>query len=392
MGEFAGYDMPLWFSSALEEHRAVRERAGLFDLGHMGTILVRGRFAEVFLDLVFSNYAAWLHPGQAQYGFLLDHRGHVIDDLMIYRLGKEEFLLVVNAVNEDKDFRWLAAINAGEIPPDPARPWVRPEGAVEIRFLKHEEEGLVDLALQGPRSRDILAKFLPRKEALRLKALRRMEFLELEIVGTSVICARTGYTGEPMGFELYVPKERATDVWEAILQAGEGFGVRPCGLAARDSLRCEAGLPLWGHELAGPHGIFPHEAGFGAYVKLHKPFFVGREAFKGALLRWDREIVRFEIPAGERPVRAGAAVLDRSGRVVGWVTSCNALPEGKQVGMAVIWQRNIPEGMALGFTAGEMPERLELGARLPWVISGKVVPRFLIKAPSDLRALGVEGE
>ena len=381
MVEFAGYDMPLWFSSALEEHRAVRERAGLFDLGHMGTILVSGRRAEAFLDLVFSNYAAWLHPGQAMYGFLLDHRGHVIDDLMVYRLGRDEFLLVVNAANEERDFQWLSAINAGAIPLDPDRPWVRPEGEVTIRFLKEEEGGLVDLALQGPRSREVLCALLSRWDALRLRSLRRMEFFRTAIAGAPVICARTGYTGESMGYELYVPKERAAEVWEAVLDAGKGHGVLPCGLAARDSLRCEAGLPLWGHELAGPHGVLPHEAGFGAYVKLHKPFFVGREAFRDAFARWEREIVRFAVPAGERPVRPGAAVLDRGGEVIGWVTSSTPVPDGRQVGMALLWRRGVGRGTPLGFAMGEPPGELSLGARLPRIAWGEVLPRFLARRP-----------
>ncbi|MGY4706553.1 hypothetical protein ACVNPS_02195 [Candidatus Bipolaricaulota sp. J31] len=381
MAEFAGYDMPLWFSSALEEHRAVRERAGLFDLGHMGTIMVSGRYAEAFLDLLFSNYVAWLHPGQAMYGFLLDHGGHVIDDLMVYRLGREEFLLVVNAANEDRDFAWLKAVNAGEVPPDPDRPWVEPPGEVELRFLKEEDGGLVDLALQGPCSREVLAALLSRRDNLRLRSLRRMEFFRAEIAGVPVICARTGYTGEPMGYELYVPKEKALEVWEAVLEAGKEFGVLPCGLAARDSLRCEAGLPLWGHELAGPHGVLPHEAGFGAYVKLHKPFFMGREAFRDAFARWEREIVRFGIPAGERLVRAGAAVLDRGGEVIGWVTSSTPVPDGRQVGMALLWRRGVGQGTPLGFAMGEPPGELSLGAKLPRIAWGEVLPRFLARRP-----------
>ncbi|NOX45341.1 MAG: aminomethyl transferase family protein, partial [Caldiserica bacterium] len=296
-------------------------------------------------------------------------------------LGREEFLLVVNAVNEIRDYRWLSAINAGEIPLDPGRPWVEWSGAVEIRFLKDEEAGLVDLALQGPRSRDILARLLSRQGALRLRSLRRMEFFRTEIAGVPVICARTGYTGEAMGFELYVPKERATEVWEAVLGAGEGFGVLPCGLAARDSLRCEAGLPLWGHELAGPHGVLPHEAGFGAYVKVHKPFFVGREAFRDAFARWEREVVRFAVPAGERPVRPGAAVLDRGGEVIGWVTSATPVPDGRQVGMALLWRRGVPRGTPLGFAMGDAPERIALGARLPRIAWGEVLPRFLARRP-----------
>ncbi|MEN3009504.1 MAG: serine hydroxymethyltransferase [Candidatus Bipolaricaulaceae bacterium] len=370
MTHFAGYEMPLWYTSALAEHRAVRTQAGLFDLGHMGVFSVSGRYAESFLNLVTTNYAGWLHPGQSQYAFLLDPEGHVLDDLMVYRLGPEEFLLVVNAANEGKDWDWLGAVNEGRALLDPERPWVEPDGPVVLRDLKREE-GLVDLALQGPASRAILARLLLPRDRHRLVALRRTEFLDVRLAGHEVLCARTGYTGEPLGYELLVPGPAVEAVWETLLDAGKEKGLVPCGLAARDSLRTEAGLPLYGHELAGELDILPHEAGFAPYVKLHKPFFVGRAAYLRALQNWTREVVRFGVEPGQRPIRAGAAVVDATGAVVGRVTSCAVLEEG-QVGMALVPRALAAPETRLGFVVSPGGEN-----RVPLVVWGKVLPRFL---------------
>ena len=377
MAPFAGYLMPLWYTSALSEHRAVRERAGLFDLGHMGVFEVSGRYAESFLNLVTTNYAGWLHPGQSQYGFLLDPTGKVIDDLMVYRVSSDRFILIVNAANELKDWDWLCAVNEGKALLDLERPWVEPDGPVTLRNLKEGDEGLVDLALQGPASRSILLRLLSSRDKHRLVALRRTEFLELSLLGTEILCARTGYTGEPLGYELLVPKSAAEKIWEALLDAGKDKGLLPCGLAARDSLRTEAGLPLYGHELSGPEEILPHEAGFAPYVKLHKPFFVGRSAYLRALGDWKREVVRFVIEPGQRPVRAGTPVVDKSGTVVGKVTSCVVLEEG-QVGMALVPRELAQPETPLGFVVSPgAGEELKPGTRLPLVLWGKVIPRFL---------------
>ncbi|MFO8033635.1 MAG: serine hydroxymethyltransferase [Candidatus Bipolaricaulota bacterium] len=378
MQAFAGYEMPLWYSSAKAEHQAVRTAAGLFDLGHMGVVEVSGRYAESFLNLVTSNYAGWLHPGQSQYAFLLTPEAAVIDDVMVYRRGCDRFLVVVNAANEAVDWDWLTTVNEDKPLLDPDRPWVAPDGPVKLRDLKGlgGEDGRVNLALQGPSSRDILSRLLGRQGQTRLRALRRTEFLELELCGVGVICSRTGYTGEDLGYELYVPLASVKQIWQTILDAGSDLGVLPCGLAARDSLRTEAGLPLHGHELAGENGLLPHEAGFAPYVKLHKPFFVGREAYLQALQAWEREVVRFELPAGGRPARAGAAVVERSGKLVGRVTSCAVVPEG-QAGMALLWKRGVEPETPLGVVMGDkLPDALEPGARLPLVQWGKVLPRF----------------
>lgn len=377
MGLFAGYEMPLWYTSASSEHRAVRERAGLFDLGHMGVLEVRGRYAESFLNLVTTNYAGWLRVGQSQYGFLLDLSGRVIDDLMVYRVSEDRFILIVNAANELKDWDWLQAVNEGRAVLDLERPWIEPDGPVTLKNLKEGADGLVNLALQGPASRAILVSLLSGRDKHRLIALRRTDFLELSLLGTEILCSRTGYTGEPLGYELLVPKSEAERVWEALLDAGREKGLVPCGLVARDSLRTEAGLPLYGQELAGPQEILPHEAGFAPYVKLHKGFFVGRSAYLAALSNWTREIVRFFVEPGQRPIRAGAAVVDRTGTVVGAVTSCAVLGEG-QVGMALVPRELAQPETPLGFVVSpDAPGEIKPGSRLPLVVWGKVITRFL---------------
>lgn len=380
MAEFAGFEMPLWYTSALAEHRATRERGGLFDLGHMGAFAVEGRFAESFLNLATTNYAAWLHPGQSQYSFLLTPDGAVVDDLIVYRESRNRFLLIVNAANANKDWDWLTAINDRKAVLDPDRPWVEPDGPVTLRDLRGEgPNALVDIALQGPRSRAVLLRLLPVPDRHRLIALRRTEFREVSVGGIPVLCARTGYTGEQLGYEILVSPTEARGLWESLIEVGREEGLPPVGLAARDSLRTEAGLPLYGHELAGPHRILPHEAGFAPYVKLHKPFFIGRSAAVRGLRNWQREVVRFAIDPGHRPVRAGALVVDPRGQVVGWVTSCVTL-EGGQVGMALLAARGVPADAPLGFMVGGeggLPPALEPGARLPLFVWGRVVPRFL---------------
>ncbi len=379
MAEFAGFEMPLWYTSALAEHRAVREAVGLFDLGHMGAFAVEGRYAESFLNLVTTNYAGWLRPGQSQYGFLLAPDGAVLDDLMVYRESRDRFLLVVNAANADKDWDWLSAVNSGKVLLDPARPWIEPDGTVTLRDLRQGSEALVNIALQGPRSRALLHRLLSRPDWHRLVALRRTEFRDFTVARKPVLCARTGYTGEPLGYELLVPSAQAVELWEALVEAGHAHQLQPIGLAARDSLRTEAGLPLYGHELEGPHRVLPHEAGFAPYVKLHKPFFVGRSAYLRAIRRWTREIVRFHIGPGQRPVRAGAPVVDKGEQVLGWVASCVALETG-QVGMALLSARGLGEGTPLGFVRGterDLPAAIEPGTRLPVQVWGAAVPRFL---------------
>jgi len=379
---FAGWEMPVWYGSALDEHRAVREAAGLFDLGHMGVFQVEGPYAAEFLNVVTANYASWLGHGESQYAHLFDPDGKVIDDIFVYRRAADRYLVVVNASNEEKDWAWLSGVNDGRYSIDNEIPQRRPGPRVTLRDLK-KERGVIDIALQGPRSTAILAKLLSKRDRLAVSALKRTGFCEIDVDGHQLLVARTGYTGEEVGYEMYVGGADAIWLWTSLLEAGAPLGLRACGLAARDSTRTEAGLPLYGHDLAGEHCITPYEAGFGAYVKLHKPFFIGRTHCLEMVKTPKREIVRFEVTApGARPVRVEAAVCDRNGAVLGRVTSCVSLGD-RQVGLALLERLGLDPGSPVnlvnpaGRTGTDRPAKgLRIGDRVTLPIPGRIVPRF----------------
>ncbi len=374
---FAGWEMPVWYTSALEEHRAVRRAAGMFDLGHMGVFQVEGEGATDFLNSVTSNYEGWLEDGQSHYAYLFAPDGHVIDDIWIYRRAWNRYLVVVNAANEDKDWAWLNGVNEGTCDVGAGDPQSRLAPHVTLRDLKRER-GVMDIALQGPKSPAILKRVLPPAEAQIVGALERTEFAEVSVEGHQLLVARTGYTGEPLGYEIYSAAPDALWLWHKLLEVGRPLGLRPCGLASRDSTRTEAGLPLYGHELAGRHDVNPFEAGFGPYVKLHKCFFVGRDACVSSYMNSTREIVRFEVDAGARPVRDGALVLDRNGTVLGWVTSCVSLGEA-QVGLALLERQGLAEGTPILLAPSSRPETggpAAVGSRLPVMSSGRIASRF----------------
>ena len=386
---FAGWTMPVWYTSIGEEHRAVREAAGLFDVSHMGVLEVRGEHATRFLDLVTTSYVPSLRPGQAQYAFLLDPNGSVIDDILIYCLAPDRYMLVVNAANAEKDKAWLDAVNAREVLLDRQYPQKAVDVAVEIRDLKAPSSGAdrrVDLSLQGPHSLAILQKVVDDEAASRaLARLRRSEFLQASVAGTAALISRTGYTGEAYGFELYVHPDRAPAVWNLLLREGSEFGIKPAGLGARDSTRTEAGLPLYGHELAGPYDVTPAEAGYASFVKLHKPFFVGRRAFGEREARSGMTIVRFRLNArGVRMAKTGDPVVSKRGECIGYVTSAAAV-EGVQIGMAYVDRRYEEEGTAIGIfplprergRQGEPAKAdLKLGDRLLLHEEATVLSRF----------------
>ena len=382
MVEFAGWQMPAWYSSALEEHNAVRRAAGLFDLGHMGVFSVGGPHAAAFLNAVTSNYADWLAPGESHYAYLLDPGGEVLDDIWVYRRAADRFLLVVNAVNEEKDWAWLRGVNERRYTIDTAHPTRRASRPVTLRNLK-AQRGVMDIAIQGPASQRILEQLLDPGGQARIAALRRTHFCEHDVDGRQLLIARTGYTGEPVGYEIYGRSEDAQWLWGRLLEAGEPMGLRPCGLAARDSTRTEAGFPLYGHELAGPHAINPFEAGFASYVKLHKPFFIGRRHAVTAYRDRSREVLRFAVSEhGARPVHVGAALVDRRGDVLGRVTSCVSLGE-TQIGMALVERVGIEEGTPITVLvpprrdeAAKASADLAYGDRVAVPVSAVVLPRF----------------
>jgi glycine hydroxymethyltransferase len=378
---FAGWEMPVWYTSALEEHRAVRRAAGLFDLGHMGVFQVEGERATEFLDAVTSNYEGWLEDGQSHYAYLLGPDGKAIDDIWVYRRAWNRYLVVVNAANEQKDWAWLAGVNEGRYAVDSDHPTCRLAPGVVLRDLKRER-GVMDIALQGPKSCTVLKEILGPGERRIVAALERTEFVEVTADGHQLLVARTGYTGEPLGYEIYSAAADALWLWNRLLDLGRPLGLLPCGLASRDSTRTEAGLPLYGHELAGPHDINPFEAGFGPYIKLHKAFFVGRAACIDYYLEQKREIVRFEVEAGSRPVREGALILDRNGTVLGHVTSCVSLGEA-QIGLALLERRGLdadtPVLLVPAPRPDSSPQTADVGARLPVASPGRIVSRFLAR-------------
>ena len=389
MVPFAGYDMPVWYTSVGEEHAAVREAAGLFDVTHMGVLDARGPHALAFLNLVTGNDVAALAVGESQYSHFLLPDGSVVDDLMVYRVEDDTYLVVVNASNNDKDWAWLNAVNEGRVSIDEARPWARVQQPAALRDLRDPQHGAdcrVDIALQGPRSADILNTLAGSDAAFakRLKAMPWAGVMRANPGGFDLIISRTGYTGERVAYELFVHPDRAVDLWNALLAGGESYGLKACGLASRDSTRTEAGLPLYGHEMAGALGLNPADAGFGSFVKVYKPFFIGRDAFVRHEATRDRDLVRFRMnDKGVRRPESGDPVLDRRGKVIGHVTSCAIDSEGYLLGQAIVPSALAEPGTPLfiyQMGGGVRPikgvEHANLGNRLPMPDAATVQTRF----------------
>lgn len=388
MAPFAGYEMPLWYTSVSEEHLAVRQAAGLFDVSHMGVLEASGPYALEFLNLVTTNDVSALDVGQSHYTYLLFPDGRVVDDLLVYRRGPEQFMMVVNASNNDKDWAWLKAVNEGRVQIDSQRPWVKVQQPAVLRDLRDPRWGAecrVDVALQGPRSTEILlALGADAATTRRIKALPWAGLTEGVVGGFNLIISRTGYTGERTAYELFVHPDQAPAFWQALMAAGQPLGLKPCGLAARDSTRTEAGLPLYGHELAGPLDLNPGDAGFGSYVKLWKPFFVGRRAFIGREEKRERVVTRFRMnEKGVRRPENGDPVLDKRGKVIGTVTSCAIDSEGYLLGQAILPLAAAEPGTPLfiyqlggGARPIQSPAQVKVGARLPMPDGATVLTRF----------------
>jgi glycine hydroxymethyltransferase len=359
---FAGWEMPVWYSGVFEEHTAVRQAAGLFDVAHMGVWEATGRGACAFLDAVCANEIMSLSPGQSLYTHFLAPDGNVIDDLMVYCRAHDRYLIVVNASNDDKDWTWINAVREGKVCIDSEKPWAKAPGRadVHLRNLRAKSSGTdqrVDLALQGPKSRDILlALGSDPATARRVRSLARTALCDATLGGFDLIVSRTGYTGEVMSFELFVHPDQAAALWNALLAVGGPLGLRPAGLGARDSLRTEAGLPLYGHEMAGPLGLSVGQAGFDSYVKTHKPWFIGRAAFLAQEKTRTGEIARFRFNRkGVRMAHPGDAVLDANGQPIGSITSCAIDSERFLVGQAYLPLASIAEGtpIQIAYPAGE---------------------------------------
>ncbi|MBI3242183.1 MAG: serine hydroxymethyltransferase [Chloroflexi bacterium] len=390
MVPFAGWEMPVQYSGVLEEHLATRQAAGLFDVSHMGVWDAKGPGACAFLDAVTTNEAAALRPGQSMYSQFLAPNAHVLDDCYIYMLAAEHYLIVVNASNDDKDWAWVNAVKNGKVMVDEARPRVAAPGreAVTLRNLRadsSETDMRVDIALQGPKSREILLALGANNKSLITK-LKRTELCRATVGGFDLIVARTGYTGEQMGFELFVHPDHVVDLWNALMKAGAPLGLKPCGLASRDSLRTEAGLPLYGDEMAGHLDLGVGDAGFESYVKTHKPWFVGRKAFIAQEKNRKGEVARFRFNAKSgRMAHNGDPVLDDKGRVIGEVTCCSIDTEGYRSGQAYLELRHTSEGTPIYIfqSASDKPEKarkgLKVGEKVTLPEAATVLSRFLKK-------------
>ncbi|MFH1422227.1 MAG: hypothetical protein ABIH42_05890, partial [Planctomycetota bacterium] len=344
---FAGWHMPVWYTRVSEEHAAVRNTAGIFDVSHMGLFEIKGEYATRFLDIVLSNYVPWFRTGQAFYAYALGPDGNIIDDTFTYKLADDWYYIIVNASNTDKMWTWFNGVNDRKYLIDRENPSIEVEGHADIRNLKSQELGAerkVNVALQGPNSLSILLNMISNEEEKRrLKVLPWSNVMWADISGEKCLIARTGYTGERVAFEIYVPWNFAVDFWCKTLEAGADFNLKPCGLGSRDSTRTEAGLPLYGHELAGPLNVSPIEAGYGAFVRFHKPFFIGRKAMMKNEKTRNSEIIRFKLlDKNVRTLHLGDPIASKRAKHVGYVTS-SVLVDEYQIGMAYIDRKmNVP--------------------------------------------------
>ncbi|MEU7165085.1 glycine cleavage system aminomethyltransferase GcvT [Streptomyces morookaense] len=316
MTDFAGWDMPLRYGSERDEHLAVRTRAGLFDLSHMGEITLTGPQAGAALDFALVGSLSALAVGRARYTMICNAEGGILDDLIVYRLGEQEFMVVANASNAQTVLDALTERAAGF--------------DTEVR---DDRDNYALIAVQGPASPGILKSVTDAD----LDGLKYYAGLPGTVAGVPALIARTGYTGED-GFELFVAPADAEKLWQALTEAGAAEGLVPCGLSCRDTLRLEAGMPLYGHELTT--ATTPFDAGLGRVVKFDKQGdFVGREALQAAAARAEtappRKLVGL-VAAGRRVPRAGYQVV-AGGEVVGEVTSGAPSPTlGKPIAIAYV--------------------------------------------------------
>jgi aminomethyltransferase len=336
MVEFGGWDMPVQYSSILEEHAAVRSAAGLFDISHMGRYMVRGPDALAFLQHVATCDVAAIGVGQSNYGLLCHPHGGIVDDIFIYHL-PDEYLVVVNASNRDKDMAWLQA-HAGAF-------------AVEI---EDRSEEWAMLAFQGPAAEAILDQ-AEDVEADDLTSLPFHGVALCRLFGLDGLIARTGYTGED-GFELFFDASHAGRVWDALLELGASAGAKPCGLGARDSLRFEPCLALYGHEISDE--INPYEARLGWVVKLEKGPFVGSEALAAIKTAGPtRRLTAFEM-VGKGIARGDYPVQSLEGERIGFVTTGMPSPTlGKPLGLALVPTALSKAGSEFDIVIREKPVR-----------------------------------
>ncbi|GAC1357421.1 MAG: glycine cleavage system aminomethyltransferase GcvT [Herpetosiphon sp.] len=341
MVEFGGWDMPVQYTGIVDEHQATRNAAGLFDISHMGQVDVRGKQALAFLQHIATQDIATIKPGHSNYALMCYPDGGIVDDIFVYNRG-DRFLVVVNASNTDKDFAWMQEHAVG----------------FDVQVDNMSPDTIM-LALQGPQAEDILQ----RATESDIEGLAFHGVAEATLFAhVPAIVARTGYTGED-GFELFFPNQYAVEVWDGLLDLGREVGLKPVGLGARDSLRFEPKLALYGHEIG--EEINPYEAGLGWVVKLDKGPFIGREALqriKAAGAR--RKLIGLEM-VGRGIARGGYPVVSVNGDTIGEVTTGMPAPTiGKNLALALV-----------------KSEHAAIGGELDVLVRGKPVRAKVVKTP-----------
>lgn len=338
--EFAGYEMPIQYSSIIAEHKAVRNSVGVFDVSHMGEVFVKGEKALDFVQHITVNDASKLFAGRVQYSAMCYEEGGIVDDLLVYRIADDEFMLVINASNIEKDFAWMQLNN---------------KFGVE---LKNESDEYSLLAVQGPNALKTLQKLTDTQINLEY-----YHFTKLNLAGIDMIFSRTGYTGE-LGYELYFKgnEKVAEDLWNKIFEAGKEFDIQPVGLAARDSLRLEMGFCLYGNDI--DQTTNPLEAGLGWITKLSKQNFIGKDAlvkFKESGLK--RKLVA--ITSDEKTFPRHGYDLSINNNKIGTVTSGTISPM-------------LEKPIAMGFVETQYAE---IGSEINFLIRGKEFPAKVVKLP-----------
>ena len=305
---FGGFDMPIQYTNIVDEHNAVRQACGIFDVSHMGEVLVTGPQSEKFVNYIFTNDIAGAPDGKIFYGMMCHPTGGVVDDLLVYKMEAQRFFLVINASNIDKDVAWIM------------------EHAKDFDVVvENQSEKYGEVAVQGPKTEEIVERLL----GIECSELAFYTCKEVEVAGETIIISRTGYTGED-GFESYASHAFTIEVWDKLVGSGE---VKPCGLGCRDTLRFEVGLPLYGDELTDE--ITPLEAGLGMFAKLDKEF-IGRDALAAQKAEGlKRKIVGIELK--DKAIPRHGYEVEADGKVIGVVTTgYNSISTGKSVCMAMV--------------------------------------------------------
>jgi len=338
--EFAGYLMPVQYSSIIAEHKAVRNSVGVFDVSHMGEVFITGEKAADFVQYITVNDVDKLYPGRVQYSAMCYEDGGIVDDLLVYKFSDTRFLLVVNASNLEKDFEWMNRNN---------------KFGVDISNISDEYSLL---AVQGPKSKDVIKKVYGKE-----LAIEYYNFIEDKIAGVDMIISRTGYTGE-VGYELYFKgdEETAGEIWNAVFEAGQEFEIQPCGLGSRDSLRLEYGFCLYGNDIDNTTN--PLEAGLGWITRLNKKNFVGKEA----LLKVKAEGLKRKLVAmmsDQKAFPRHGYELSVEGRKVGVVTSGTVSPV-------------LDMPIAMGYVDIDYASE---GKEINFNIRGKEIPAKIVKLP-----------